>query len=84
MGLMYIAFDRVIAYIHTYLGFWLISMCREKLRLSVTNLSLENNLLVFRLNAPVIIRANHHKGESERSTKNRSFTFALMRTGEFS
>ena len=67
MGLMYIAFGRVIAY--TYFGFWLISMCREKLRLSVTNLSLENNLLAFRLNAPVIIRANHHKGESERSAK---------------
>ena len=30
-------------------------MLRE--RLSVTNLSLENNLLTFRLNAPVVIRA---------------------------
>ena len=30
---------------------------KQRERLSVTNLSLENNLLMFRLNAPVVIRA---------------------------
>ena len=30
---------------------------KMKRRLSVTNLSLENNLQTFRLNAPVVIRA---------------------------
>ena len=77
MGLMYIAFGRVISY--AYLGFFLISMCREKLKLSVTNMSLENHLPTFQLNAPVVIRANVKEVQ-----KNVSFTFALMMTGAFS
>ena len=43
------------------------ALVEVKKRLSVTNLSSENNLPTFRLNAPVIIRAkvealsNHHR-----------------------
>ena len=48
-------------------GTWILKALVEvKKRLSVTNLSSENNLPTFRLNAPVVIRAkvealsNHH------------------------
>ena len=50
-----------------------------KRRLSVTNLSLENNLLTFQVNAPVIIRVKVKEVQT-----NAAITFTLMTTGAFS
>ena len=57
-----------------------------KRKLSVTNLSSENNLPTFWLNAPVIIRAKvHHSSRNHFLPDNlrTSLTLALMTTGAF-
>jgi len=50
-----------------------------KRRLSVTNLNLDNNLLTFRLNAPVIIRARddkfHHDDDWSMHSKRQQVIF---------
>ena len=42
---------------------WLLYTCKWRMRLSVTNFTLENNLPTFWLNAPVVIRAKVKKCE---------------------